>query len=363
MHGQMPAAAREEVMDRFRSGELSVLVATTVIEVGVDVPEATVMVVESADRFGIAQLHQLRGRVGRGGTASWCYLLGGEEGNERLTAVAGSTDGFALAEADLRVRGEGTLLGARQKGQSDLRLASLSDAGDMELLGRGAPGRRSAGRRGSATAGAHRPGRRGQAAAERGRGGVPLQELTSRRRVAVMRVIGGRSRGRKLPAKLPASVRPTSDRVREAIFDILGSQGGVEGLTVVDLFCGSGALGVEALSRGAASSTFVDLSPDALAAVRRNLEAVGLEEEPATLVRAALPGWLESAAAGSFDLALCDPPYTFEDWPALLGALRADTVVMESASTIVPPGPWVIARERRYGGTLVTVAHRSGDGS
>ena len=134
MHGQMAAAAREEVMDRFRAGELSVLVATTVIEVGVDVPEATVMVVESADRFGIAQLHQLRGRVGRGGTASWCYLLGGEEGNERLTAVAGSTDGFALAEADLRVRGEGTLLGARQKGQSDLRLASLTDAGDMALL-------------------------------------------------------------------------------------------------------------------------------------------------------------------------------------------------------------------------------------
>jgi ATP-dependent DNA helicase RecG len=134
LHGQMPAAAREEVMERFRAGGLDVLVATTVIEVGVDVPEATVMVVESADRFGIAQLHQLRGRVGRGGTASWCYLLGGEDGNERLTAVAGSTDGFALAEADLRVRGEGTLLGARQKGQSDLRLASLTDAGDMALL-------------------------------------------------------------------------------------------------------------------------------------------------------------------------------------------------------------------------------------
>ncbi len=134
MHGQMAAAAREEVMDRFRRGDLDVLVATTVIEVGVDVPEATVMIVESADRFGIAQLHQLRGRVGRGGTASWCYLLGGEEGNERLTAVAGSTDGFALAEADLRVRGEGTLLGARQKGESDLRLASLTDAGDMALL-------------------------------------------------------------------------------------------------------------------------------------------------------------------------------------------------------------------------------------
>ncbi len=134
MHGQMAPAAREEVMDRFRSGDLQVLVATTVIEVGVDVPEATVMVVESADRFGIAQLHQLRGRVGRGSTASWCYLLGGEEGNERLAAVAASSDGFALAEADLRLRGEGTLLGARQKGQSDLRLASLSDPDDVVLL-------------------------------------------------------------------------------------------------------------------------------------------------------------------------------------------------------------------------------------
>ncbi len=134
MHGQMAPAAREEVMDRFRAGDLQVLVATTVIEVGVDVPEATVMVIESADRFGIAQLHQLRGRVGRGQAASWCYLLGGEEGNERLTAVAGTTDGFALAEADLRVRGEGTLLGARQKGQSDLRLATLTDPGDLVLL-------------------------------------------------------------------------------------------------------------------------------------------------------------------------------------------------------------------------------------
>jgi len=194
-------------------------------------------------------------------------------------------------------------------------------------------------------------------------GGLRDVAESRRRRVGAMRVIGGRSRGRRLPAKLPASVRPTSDRVREAIFDILGSQGGVEGLAVVDLFCGSGALGVEALSRGAASSTFVDLDPDALAAVRLNLAAVGLEEEPATLVRAALPGWLEAAAAGPFDLALCDPPYTFEDWPALLGALRADTVVMESAATIVLPGPWVVARERRYGGTLVTVAHRSGDDS
>ena len=126
--------------------------------------------------------------------------------------------------------------------------------------------------------------------------------------VVPVRVIGGRSRGRRLAAKLPTSVRPTSDRVRESIFDILGSSGGVEGLHVVDLFCGSGALGVEALSRGAASATFVDLSADALEAVRTNLDAVGLGEEPVTLVRASLPGWLTSGTARDFDLALCDPP-------------------------------------------------------
>lgn len=115
-------------MDRFRSGETQVLVATTVIEVGVDVPEATVMVVEDAERFGIAQLHQLRGRVGRGGEPGWCYLLGEAgtpEATKRLAAIERTTDGFALAEEDLALRGAGTILGTRQKGASDLQLASL----------------------------------------------------------------------------------------------------------------------------------------------------------------------------------------------------------------------------------------------
>jgi 16S rRNA (guanine966-N2)-methyltransferase len=147
--------------------------------------------------------------------------------------------------------------------------------------------------------------------------------------------------------------------VRESIFDILGSLGGVEELDVVDLFCGSGALGVEALSRGAARATFVDRDPDALVAVRENLRAVGLHDAEANLVRAELPGWLHTAAAtdqGNFDLALCDPPYNFEDWGALLGALRAEMVVMESSSSVAVPDGWVVARERRYGSTLVTVA-------
>ena len=182
--------------------------------------------------------------------------------------------------------------------------------------------------------------------------------------VGPVRVIGGRSRGRRLAARLPKSVRPTSDRVRESIFDILGSLGGVDGLEVVDLFCGSGALGVEALSRGAASVTFVDHNPDALAAVRQNLQAVGLDDASATLVRASLPAWLQTGATASrFDLALCDPPYDFTDWLALLDALRAETAVLESAQAVALPSGWMVARERRYGGTLVTVAQRSGDRS
>ena len=128
LHGQMKASEKESQMAAFRSGAVPVLVATTVIEVGVDVAEATVMVVEDADRFGIAQLHQLRGRVGRSDRPSWCYLLSAGQTPEavtRLRALESSTDGFDLAEVDLELRGEGTILGARQKGRSDLKLASL----------------------------------------------------------------------------------------------------------------------------------------------------------------------------------------------------------------------------------------------
>jgi ATP-dependent DNA helicase RecG len=128
LHGKVPAKDKEQVMDAFRTGAVDVLVATTVIEVGVDVPNATVMVILDADRFGIAQLHQLRGRVGRGAAVSWCYLLGGgntPESEERLSALERTTDGFELAEVDLELRGEGTIMGTRQKGRNDLRLASL----------------------------------------------------------------------------------------------------------------------------------------------------------------------------------------------------------------------------------------------
>ena len=138
LHGKLKTAERREVMDAFKRRELDVLVATTVIEVGVDVPNATIMIVQEADRFGLAQLHQLRGRVGRGAEQSYCLLVSRpkeeltEEAGRRLEALVESSDGFALAEVDLELRGEGQLLGVRQSGYSDLKFARL--ARDRRLI-------------------------------------------------------------------------------------------------------------------------------------------------------------------------------------------------------------------------------------
>lgn len=129
LHGRLASSDKESTMNSFRDGDIDVLIATTVIEVGVDVANATVMVILDADRFGIAQLHQLRGRVGRGDHASTCWLVTHQhdegERSERVEALVATTDGFELAEVDLDLRGEGTLMSTSQKGRSDLRLASL----------------------------------------------------------------------------------------------------------------------------------------------------------------------------------------------------------------------------------------------
>jgi ATP-dependent DNA helicase RecG len=137
VHGRLNAADRDAVMTRFRDGDLDVLVGTTVVEVGVDVPQATIMIVESADRFGLAQLHQLRGRVGRGTAQSWCVLVSDAPDDsvamERLRAVERTTDGFELAELDISLRKEGELLGLRQSGLPPLRVARLADTGHRQL--------------------------------------------------------------------------------------------------------------------------------------------------------------------------------------------------------------------------------------
>ncbi|HTX11885.1 MAG TPA: ATP-dependent DNA helicase RecG [Solirubrobacteraceae bacterium] len=133
MHGQMATSGKQEAMASFASGEADVLVGTSVIEVGIDVPNATVMLVEDADRYGISQLHQLRGRIGRGPHDSVCLLFGSKE-SPRLRALAGHTDGFRLAEIDLELRGEGELVGTRQHGETTYRIAELPR--DAELLER-----------------------------------------------------------------------------------------------------------------------------------------------------------------------------------------------------------------------------------
>ena len=137
LHGRMSAQEKDEVMEHFRAHSFDVLVSTTVIEVGVDVPNATVMVIENAERFGLSQLHQLRGRVGRGSAQSYCILVAGEHSQKtrkRLKIIEDSTDGFVIAEADLRLRGHGELRGTRQSGLDELKLGDL--ASDLEIIER-----------------------------------------------------------------------------------------------------------------------------------------------------------------------------------------------------------------------------------
>jgi ATP-dependent DNA helicase RecG len=131
----MSAAEKDAVLDAFRRGETHILVATTVIEVGIDIPNASVMLIEGADRFGLAQMHQLRGRVGRGADQSFCLLLSDDPGygaRQRLQLLEDTNDGFALAEADLRLRGPGDYFGTRQSGLPEFQTASFSDIGLVE---------------------------------------------------------------------------------------------------------------------------------------------------------------------------------------------------------------------------------------
>jgi ATP-dependent DNA helicase RecG len=136
LHGRMSAAEKDHVMEEFRAGAVALLVSTTVIEVGIDVPNASVMLIEHAERFGLSQLHQLRGRVGRGPWKSYCILMSGaasEDGKRRLDAMAETTDGFRIAEVDLSLRGPGDFFGTRQSGLPEFRVANLlRDAACLE---------------------------------------------------------------------------------------------------------------------------------------------------------------------------------------------------------------------------------------
>ena len=156
-------------------------------------------------------------------------------------------------------------------------------------------------------------------------------------------------------------MRPTSDRVREATFNALASMGALHGAVVLDLFCGSGALGIEALSRGAGSATFVDRHRPSIEAARENLAACGLTDRARVVLGDALDHVRDRPS--HHDLVLLDPPYSFDGWPQLLEALDAETVVIESDRSVDVGPCWDVQRERRYGGTVVIIASRAGSRS
>jgi 16S rRNA (guanine966-N2)-methyltransferase len=168
-----------------------------------------------------------------------------------------------------------------------------------------------------------------------------------------MRVIAGTARGRPLRAPAGDRIRPTSDRVRESMFNALGSLLQWPGRRAADLFAGTGALGIEALSRGADSAVFVDEHPAARRLVAENLRATGFEDRARVL---AGDGPTVAAALGHFDVVFCDPPYHFDGWAGLLAALDAELVVMESDRAIELPAGWRLVRSKRYGSTVVQFA-------
>lgn len=186
-----------------------------------------------------------------------------------------------------------------------------------------------------------------------------------------MRIVAGEAGGRKLVAPEGDQTRPTSERVREAVFNALFSQGLIEDARVLDMFAGSGALGLEAVSRGAESAVFIDSSRRAARAIDENIAMLGWEDRT-QVITADTMGWLKRQPDGAprglatFDLALCDPPYAFDEWDTILARTPAAILVIESSKdaardierTVAEMTTWGVLRSRRYGGTVVTMLER-----
>ena len=173
-----------------------------------------------------------------------------------------------------------------------------------------------------------------------------------------MRVISGSARGRKLVAPEGSTTRPTPDRVREATFNALGSLGVVHEAAVLDLFAGSGAMGIEALSRGAARATFVDQDIAARRAIEANLATCDLAEAAEVVTAPAERFLAGQGRQRRWDLALLDPPYDYDGWPELLLDLPAHVAVLEGPKPVEPPFGWEVVRAKRYGRTHVVIAQR-----
>jgi 16S rRNA (guanine966-N2)-methyltransferase len=184
--------------------------------------------------------------------------------------------------------------------------------------------------------------------------GVPIARPRPAPTVGAVRIVAGDLRGRRLVAPPAETTRPTTDKAREAVFNALSSLDVVVGARVVDLYAGSGALGIEALSRGAAHCTFVERDRTAVRAIDENIATLGLRDRSRVIVG----DGIVTAPKLPADLVFADPPYEFDDWPRLLRAVDADLVVAEAAAAVPAPAGWEHGRVKRYGRTWVTFLHR-----
>ena len=343
------------------------LVSTTVIEVGVDVPNATVMVILDADRFGVSQLHQLRGRIGRGGHAGLCLLVSAADpastSMERLLAVAGTRDGFELSRIDLEQRREGNVLGIEQSGgalaaSSCSRCSATRTSSSAPGPPRRAPRERPRPR--------PQPGTRGGNPSARGvrAGRLPGEDVTHWED-GMTRIIGGTAGGRRLRTPSGDATRPTADRVREALFSALEAElGSLTGLRFLDLYAGSGAVGLEAMSRGAAAVTSVESDRRTARLVQDNASTLGFDEvevlaQPVARVLGGTPG-------APYDVVFADPPYPLDERGARGGArpcwsthgwLAPGGCSSWSGRRVAwnPPGPrgWCASGTKEYGETVL----------
>ena len=273
-------------MQRFKEGEIQILVSTTVIEVGVDVPNATVMVIEQAERFGLAQLHQLRGRVGRGAAQSYCILVTekmNDAARERIRTLVESTDGFYISEMDLKLRGPGEFFGTKQSGLPSLRVANILRDGEILEIAR-----REAVDFIAAPAVGRGP------AARRGLHPRPLAAALRAGDGGLMRVIAGEFRSRRLKSIPGAATRPTPDRLRETLFDILAPR--IEGAAFLDALRRHRRGGHRSAQPRRAHACFLERNRAALEAIRENLAALRAGaarhggHRPGAADPAALPG-------------------------------------------------------------------------
>ena len=340
MHGQMRPAEKQAAMELFASGQAQILVATTVIEVGIDVPNATVMLVEDADRYGISQLHQLRGRIGRGEHASLCLLFGRRD-SQRLKALARESDGFRLAEVDLALRGHGELSGTRQSGH-DAQYSFADLTRDQELLERAALHSRMLLDQDPELA-------------------APEHVLLARRAAA-----GSWREGRRRHARWARAARPQGLATRDRPPTVCARRCSRSSRRSTTRACSTSSpdrarWGSRRSHAGPREATFVDSAAPAIAAVRHNLVELGLEAEvvrlPALRALACTP-----VADREYDLVFLDPPYRMASTlgPQLSTALppilaEGARVVVESDRRAPLELDMTLLRERQYGDTLLRV--------